>query len=182
MLDFLTKSIAEITQHLDTSDDDCLFPLQQDSALISDKISIMRRIEQLDNSCFYGRSMGFQVTLIIIIIIIIIIIMLQLIMIDWFIWFQFAPSIGRVFHFIGIVLATYSVRWEKGTSWASLLHSGRLMLSPERRAKRIIKVTREADISFCKGFWNMSEEGLYYVRTCCIHCCCCCRRCICILI
>ena len=88
---------------------------------------------------------------------------------------------GRVFHVIGIVLATYSVRWERGgtTSLASLLHSGeprgamskilphllgRFLLSAEQRAKRIIKVTREADISFCKGFWNLSEQGLYHVR------------------
>jgi hypothetical protein len=78
---------------------------------------------------------------------------------------QFYASIGRVFHVIGIVLATYSVRWERGntTSIASILHSGRFLLSAEQRARRIIKVTREADISLCKGFWNLTEEGLYYV-------------------
>jgi hormone-sensitive lipase len=30
-------------------------------------------------------------------------------------------------------------------------------LSPEQRAKQIIKVTREANIEFCRGFWNLSE-------------------------
>ena len=46
------------------------------------------------------------------------------------------------------------------------LHSGRFILSAEQRAKRIVQVTRQADISLCKGFWNLSEEGLYYVRRC----------------
>jgi len=74
-------------------------------------------------------------------------------------------SVGRLFHVIGMVLAAYSVQWERGgkTSLASLLHGGRFVLSAEQRAKRIIKVTREADITLCKGFWNLSEEGLYYV-------------------
>jgi hormone-sensitive lipase len=38
-----------------------------------------------------------------------------------------------------------------------LLNSGRYLLSPEQRAEQIIKVTREADISFCSAFWNLSE-------------------------
>uniref|UniRef100_A0A914XCR2 Hormone-sensitive lipase n=1 Tax=Plectus sambesii TaxID=2011161 RepID=A0A914XCR2_9BILA len=93
---------------------------------------MLKSIETLDSSCFYGRPLGFQ----------------------------FSPSVGRVFHFIGVILATYSLSWEKGHGpFGSLLNSGRFLLSPEQRAKRIIKVTREADITFCKGFWNLAEVG-----------------------
>lgn len=55
---------------------------------------------------------------------------------------------------IGIVLATYSLSWQSGTAaFGSLIHSGKLLLNPEQRAAHIIKVTREADIEFCRGFW-----------------------------
>lgn len=73
---------------------------------------------------------------------------------------------------IGLVLATYSLSWENGAAaLSSIINSGRMLLNPEQRAKRIIKVdciskvhnltslqvTREADIGFCRGFWNLSE-------------------------
>ena len=94
---------------------------------------------------------------------------------------------GRVFHLIGVVLATYSLSWEKGHGpVASVINSGRFLLSPEQRAKRIIQVrklfsqpvallfcicvflqvTREADIAFCKGFWNLAELGNVRLSTC----------------
>ncbi|GMR61075.1 hypothetical protein PMAYCL1PPCAC_31270 [Pristionchus mayeri] len=93
---------------------------------------ILKDMEKLDSSCFYGRPLGFQ----------------------------FSPSVSRVFRFIGIVLATYSLSWEKGHgALGSLINSGRFLLSPEQRASRIIKVIKEADITFCKGFWNLSEMG-----------------------
>lgn len=53
---------------------------------------------------------------------------------------QFSPSVGRIFRFIGVILATYSLSWEKGHGpIGSLLNSGRFFLSPEQRAERIIK-------------------------------------------
>lgn len=68
------------------------------------------------------------------------------------------PSVTLIFNVIGIVLATYSLSWGNSSSaFGSLLNSGRYLLNPEQRAKQIIKVTREADIEFCRGFWNLSE-------------------------
>ncbi|CAJ0577267.1 unnamed protein product, partial [Mesorhabditis spiculigera] len=93
---------------------------------------LLRGVEQLDSSCFYGRPIGFQ----------------------------FSPTCSRIFRFIGVILATYSLSWERGHGpIGSLINSGRFFLSPEQRAARIIKVTKEADIGFCKGFWNLSELG-----------------------
>ncbi|RCN30304.1 hormone-sensitive lipase [Ancylostoma caninum] len=91
---------------------------------------MLRGLEQLDSTCFYGRPLGFQ----------------------------FSPSVNRIFRLIGIVLASYSLSWEKGHGpIGSIINTGRFFLSPEQRASRIIKVTKEADIDFCKGFWNLAE-------------------------
>ncbi|KAK6765830.1 hypothetical protein RB195_025631 [Necator americanus] len=91
---------------------------------------MLRGLEQLDSTCFYGRPLGFQ----------------------------FSPSVNRIFRLIGIVLASYSLSWEKGHGpIGSIINTGRFFLSPEQRALRIIKVTKEADIDFCKGFWNLAE-------------------------
>ncbi|VDO40956.1 unnamed protein product [Haemonchus placei] len=91
---------------------------------------MLRALEQLDPTCFYGRPLGFQ----------------------------FSPSVNRIFRVIGIVLASYSLSWEKGHGpIGSIINTGRFFLSPEQRASRIVKVTKEADIDFCKGFWNLAE-------------------------
>uniref|UniRef100_A0A0N5B1D1 Hormone-sensitive lipase n=1 Tax=Syphacia muris TaxID=451379 RepID=A0A0N5B1D1_9BILA len=118
-----------ITTSDDLSDNSLFPPLDGDCKKYT---RLLRGIEALDASCFYGRALGFQ----------------------------FAPSVGRVFRFIGVVLATYSLSWEKGYGpLNSLLSTGRFILSPEQRGSRILKVTQEADIDFCKGFWNLSELG-----------------------
>lgn len=68
------------------------------------------------------------------------------------------PSVTLIFNVIGIVLATYSLSWgNRSAAFGSLVSSGRYLLNPEQRAKQIIKVTREASIEFCRGFWNLSE-------------------------
>uniref|UniRef100_A0A0R3RLZ8 Hormone-sensitive lipase n=1 Tax=Elaeophora elaphi TaxID=1147741 RepID=A0A0R3RLZ8_9BILA len=126
--------------------DNCLFPdLNGDYTKYQ---TLLGGIEVLDPSCFYGRSLGFQ----------------------------FPPSVGRIFRLIGVILAIYSLSWEKGRSTlGSFLNSPRFILSPEQRAKRIVKyaignflqVTREADIEFCRGFWNLSEFGSQVPRIFC---------------
>ena len=88
---------------------------------------LLKGIESLDATCFYGRSFGFA----------------------------FTPSVKLIFNLIGIVLASYSLSWGNGTI-SSLWNTGRYVLNPEERAKQIIKVTREADIEFCRAFWNLS--------------------------
>uniref|UniRef100_A0A914Q949 Hormone-sensitive lipase n=1 Tax=Panagrolaimus davidi TaxID=227884 RepID=A0A914Q949_9BILA len=95
--------------------------------------SFLRGIESLDTSCFYARPLGFQ----------------------------FSPSVARIFRVIGFVLATYSLSWDKEEGpISSFLNSGKYLMSPEQRALRIVKVIRESDIEFCKGFWNLSELGM----------------------
>ncbi|KAI6178113.1 hypothetical protein M3Y98_00465900 [Aphelenchoides besseyi] len=112
----------------ETLDENSLFPsLDCDYSLYH---GMLKGIEGLDASCFYGRAFGFR----------------------------FAPSVTSIFNAIGIILATYSWSWESGTAaFSSLLNSGRYFLNSEERARRIIKVTREADLEFCRDFWNLSE-------------------------
>ncbi|VDM95916.1 unnamed protein product [Thelazia callipaeda] len=118
--------------------DNCLFP--DLSGDYSKYVEILGSINMLDSSCFFGRSLGFQ----------------------------FPPSVGRIFRFIGVLLAIYSLSWEKGRSTlGSFLYSPRFLLNPEQRAERIVKVTHEADIEFCRGFWNLSEFGSHVPRIFC---------------
>lgn len=104
-----------------------LFPSLRGNYSIHD--DFFKSLENLDSSCFYGRAFGFQ----------------------------FVPSVTLIFHVIGIFLANYSLSWDCSSAIGSLWNSGRHLLSPEERAKQIISVTREADIEFCRGFWNLSE-------------------------
>ncbi|VDN19057.1 unnamed protein product [Gongylonema pulchrum] len=130
VLNFLIPALHIVIDGAKYAPDNCLFP--DLSGDYSKYEAILDGIEVLDPSCFFGRPLGFQ----------------------------FPPSVGRIFRFIGIILATYSLSWEKGrTTLGSLLNSPRFILSPEQRATRIVKVTREADIEFCRGFWNLSEFG-----------------------
>ncbi|KAI6192718.1 Hosl-1 [Aphelenchoides besseyi] len=128
ILRFFALSFQQVVLLTETLDENSLFPsLDCDYSLYH---GMLKGIEGLDASCFYGRTFGFQ----------------------------FAPSVTSIFNVIGIILATYSLSWESGTAaFSSLLHSGRYFLNPEERARRIIKVTREADLEFCRDFWNLSE-------------------------
>uniref|UniRef100_F1KVG3 Hormone-sensitive lipase n=1 Tax=Ascaris suum TaxID=6253 RepID=F1KVG3_ASCSU len=130
VLRFLLLALQQVINTAEKLPGSSLFPpLSDDYSKYQD---LLKRIQALDSSCFYGRPLGFQ----------------------------FSASVGKIFRFIGVVLATYSLSWEKGHGpIGSLINSGRFILSPEQRASRILKVTREADIDFCKGFWNLSELG-----------------------
>ncbi|MCP9266109.1 Hormone-sensitive lipase [Dirofilaria immitis] len=140
VLNFLISALRLVIDSAVYAPDNCLFPdLNGD---YSKYHAVLCGIEVLDPSCFYGRPLGFQV--------------------------RFPPSVGRIFRLIGIVLAIYSLSWEKGCSiLGSFLNSPRFILNPEQRAKRIVKVTREADIEFCRSFWNLSEFGSHVPRIFC---------------
>lgn len=128
VVDFLVDALPKCIQNQLSISDSSLFPPLDSS--YDQYYEMLRGLEQLDSTCFYGRPLGFQ----------------------------FSPSVNRIFRFIGIVLASYSLSWEKGHGpIGSIINTGRFFLSPEQRASRIIKVTKEADIQFCKGFWNLSE-------------------------
>ncbi|VDP49713.1 unnamed protein product [Soboliphyme baturini] len=111
-----------------------LFP---DLDKLSDLDEMMRKFESFDQSCFFGRTIGFQ----------------------------FCSSVCRIFRVIAISLASYSLLWERSKySWTfvagSLLSCGRLLLNPEERGKRIAACFKFSDPSFCKAFWELLETPL----------------------
>ncbi|KAI6179357.1 HSL-N domain-containing protein [Aphelenchoides besseyi] len=75
----------------ETLDENSLFPsLDCDYSFYH---GMLKGIESLDASCFYGRTFGVQ----------------------------FAPSVTSIFNAIGIILATCSLSWESGTTAFSSL-------------------------------------------------------------
>ncbi|KAI6182701.1 hypothetical protein M3Y97_00409100 [Aphelenchoides bicaudatus] len=128
ILRFLVLAFQQTVLLIESLDEGSLFPSLEGDYSIHD--GFFKGLESLDASCFYGRAFGFQ----------------------------FVPSVTLIFNVVGIFLANYSLSWGScSTAIGSLFDSGRYLLSPEQRAKQIIKVTREADIEFCRGFWNLSE-------------------------
>ncbi|XP_077985551.1 hormone-sensitive lipase-like [Glandiceps talaboti] len=90
--------------------------------------------EALYRECFYGRALGFQ----------------------------YHESMQQSLSVISVAMASFSEGFNKHEGgWArfasSLVNSGKYMMDPILRAEQIVKVTRNADIKFCKAFWSISE-------------------------
>ncbi|KAH7728848.1 Protein C46C11.1 b [Aphelenchoides avenae] len=128
VLRFLVLAGRQVISAVPTLDPGCLFPpLEGDYSQYS---FVFKGIESLDATCFYGRALGHQ----------------------------FTPSVEIIFRVIGYALAAFSLAWDKdGSAIGSLIQSWKMLLSPEEQATRIVKVTREANIQFCRAFWNLSE-------------------------
>lgn len=82
--------------------------------------------------------------------------------------FQFCSSLRRPFNIVGVGLASFSEGFETNDAGivqtaVSLLSSGKYLLSAEKRAERIVQVTRDANIEFCKAFWSISETDFIQV-------------------
>eukprot|EP00058_Branchiostoma_floridae_P024634 XP_002610124.1 hypothetical protein BRAFLDRAFT_89828 [Branchiostoma floridae] len=97
---------------------------------------LFEEAESLDKECFYGRCVGFQ----------------------------FCSSMQPIFHTISTAMASFAEAYsdhdgQLTRALASLLNSGKYAMNPELRARTIVGMCDKADISFCKAFWNITEEG-----------------------
>lgn len=99
-----------------------LFPIQQHSPE-----DILERARTINQFAFYGRCLGFQ----------------------------YAESIKPVLKFIAISMASFSEsyysnngRFIKATN--SMFTSGRYLLDPELRSRRIVNLSQNASVDFCK--------------------------------
>ncbi|XP_035689484.1 hormone-sensitive lipase-like isoform X1 [Branchiostoma floridae] len=97
---------------------------------------LFEEAESLDKECFYGRCVGFQ----------------------------FCSSMQPIFHTISTAMASFAEAYsdhdgQLTRALASLLNSGKYAMNPELRARTIVSMCDKADISFCKAFWNITEEG-----------------------
>lgn len=82
--------------------------------------------------------------------------------------FHYCESMQSVMKFLGICLAGFSEvyynsngnRIIKATS--SMYTGGKYYWNPELRARRIINLSMNAGIDFCKSFWSLTENELMY--------------------
>lgn len=95
--------------------------------------------DTINQYCFYGRCLGFQ----------------------------YGDSIRGVLRFLGISMASYSESFysQEGDgaivkTTRSLWTSGKYLMNPELRARRIVNISQNAKIDFCKSFWFLAESEL----------------------
>ncbi|CAG9766982.1 unnamed protein product [Ceutorhynchus assimilis] len=141
----LTKEI-ESCSHLMSSLDTCFKHLQTlmswshngslfvEDRPLEDLISVCKDVNQY---CFYGRCLGFQ----------------------------FCDSLKNVLQFIALSMAIFSEAYysqgsliSKATN--SVMTTTKYITDPEQRAKRIVNISQNADVDFCKSFWFLSESEL----------------------
>ncbi|XP_062134093.1 hormone-sensitive lipase isoform X2 [Drosophila sulfurigaster albostrigata] len=99
--------------------------------------------DTINQYCFYGRCLGFQ----------------------------YGDSIRGVLRFLGIGMASYSETYysQSDNSSSTLLKttrslwsSGKYLMNPELRARRIVNISQNAKIDFCKSFWFLAESELMH--------------------
>lgn len=119
---------------LDNGADNALFP--PDTPKVKKIIDdMMDDFNNISRECFYGRSFGFQYTL----------------------------TIRQSLQVVGVAMAAYGDGYIRHTDTlsravSSVMHSGKYLIDPELRARRITELTQGVDINFCKAFWSLPEE------------------------
>ncbi|CAO1436583.1 unnamed protein product [Diamesa serratosioi] len=100
---------------------------------------IIKRAESMNQYPFYGRCLGFQ----------------------------YCESIKPVLKFIAISMASFSEvyystngKFIKATN--SMFTSGKYLLDPELRARRIVNISQNSSVDFCKSFWFLAETEVIY--------------------
>lgn len=91
----------------------------------------------INQYCFYGRCLGFQ----------------------------FCKSMRSVLKFIASCMAGfsegyYSDRSKLAKTTSSMWTSGKFLLDPELRARRIVNLSQNSDVHFCKAFWLLTESEM----------------------
>ncbi|XP_022912727.2 hormone-sensitive lipase [Onthophagus taurus] len=117
------------------SEETSLFTLEH---LNSDQeTSLLYNIDKVNQYCFYGRCLGFQ----------------------------FCESMKGALRFITLSMAIFSEAYysegsiiSKATS--SFKNTTKYITDPEEKAKRLVNISKNADIDFCKSFWFLSEGEL----------------------
>ncbi|KAJ3659164.1 hypothetical protein Zmor_010868 [Zophobas morio] len=142
----MTKE-AEAVAHLIASLDTCFKHLE---VLLSGSSSgnlfpdedhstpeLLSNYEDINQYCFYGRPLGFQ----------------------------FCQSIRNLLQFISMSMAIFSeIYYNQGSflskATSSLKATSKYVNDPEQRARRIVNISQNASVDFCKAFWFLSENEL----------------------
>ncbi|XP_055700252.1 hormone-sensitive lipase isoform X2 [Phlebotomus papatasi] len=130
----LLASLCAILDHLMT-----LRTWSSEGSLFSDHTAeeLLAHGGAINQYCFYGRCLGFQ----------------------------FHESIRGALKFVSSCMAGFSEgyysegnRLSKTTS--SMWTSGKFLLDPELRARRVVNLSQNSDVHFCKAFWFLAESEL----------------------
>ncbi|CAG0883655.1 unnamed protein product [Darwinula stevensoni] len=114
------------------SEKGCLFPSDYHSPE-----ELLLEATNLNQYCFYGRCLGFQ----------------------------FVNSMRRALKMVSLSMASFSeVYYNSGSIFSrttqSILAGGRCWLDPEYRARRIVNLSQNATVDFCKSFWLLADSEL----------------------
>lgn len=134
----LIASLCKCLSHLQTihdwSENGSLFPTENYTTQ-----ELFNNAETINQYCFYGRALGFQ----------------------------FYESMRPVLKFISICMAGFSEAYYsnggkiiKATS--SMWTSGKYFMDPELRARRIVNISQNSSVDFCKAFWFLAESELMH--------------------
>lgn len=136
----LLAALCTGLQHLltlrDWSDAGSLFPRAAHSAA-----ELFDTAASIDQYSFYGRCLGVQ----------------------------YCESMQRVVRFLAVCMAGFSEAYygrdvtgsgRLARTTASVWRSGKYLVDPELRARRIVNISQNAEVDFCKEFWSLSEGEL----------------------
>lgn len=94
--------------------------------------------ENINQYCFYGRCIGFQ----------------------------FCNSLKKVLKTVALAMVSYSeMYYNNDTVLGRCANSIKYFLNPEARARRIVNISRYADISFAQAFWFLNELEILSIVT-----------------
>lgn len=93
----------------------------------------------INQYCFYGRCLGIQ----------------------------YCESIQSILKFLSICMAGFSEAYYKDggkftKTTSSMWTGGKYYWNPEQRARRIVNISQNAEIDFCKGFWSLAENEIMH--------------------
>lgn len=134
----LLASLCTCLQHLMTlrqwSDTGSLFPTGVHTAA-----ELFATADTINQYCFYGRCLGIQ----------------------------YCESIQSILKFLSICMAGFSEAYYKDggkftKTTSSMWTSGKYYWNPEQRARRIVNISQNAEIDFCKGFWSLAENEIMH--------------------
>ncbi|KAJ8937288.1 hypothetical protein NQ318_020338 [Aromia moschata] len=142
----LTKDV-ECCSHLLTSLDGCLTHLQtlltwcdKGNLFVREEHTpeeLLKKYGEINQHCFYGRNLGFQ----------------------------YCDSLKNILQFIALSMTLFSeVYYSQGSTFSkatnSVMSTTKYITDPEQRARRIVNISQNAEVDFCKAFYFLSEAEL----------------------
>ncbi|XP_044748109.1 hormone-sensitive lipase isoform X2 [Coccinella septempunctata] len=132
LLASLDSCLAQLEIIMSWSKDGGLFPSEE-----RPPEELIAYADSINRYCFYGRNVGFQ----------------------------FCDSLKHIMKFIVLTMAIFSeVYYSEGNFFSkatnSLFSTTKFISDPELIAKRVVNISTNAKVDFCKAFWFLSESEI----------------------